>query len=269
MFAIVIPPSSLRLSSRLRITSALRPSFRSFIPVLLLVGASLPLTAQSLQGTIFYERKIDVHRHIDDEQMKAMVPQFQTGQYELFYRDSVCVYNVVPHDEAPDPFDNQAGGNRIVMRFNGPGDAGILYRNFTTGQLFEQTTLADVEYIITDTIRSIPWKLSTDTLTILGHLCKKATATGIRNNIPIVAWYCEDILLPVGPDRYGGLPGAILKLDMDNGGTVFTATRLSPAVDVKSLKAPSGKMITRAAFEKKMDEILGPADSQGHRMIRN
>ncbi len=269
MFTIVISRSQPGLSSRFRPTRPLRPALRTFIPILLLVSASLPLAAQHQEGTIFYERKIDVHRHIDDEQMKAMVPQFQTGQYELFYRDSVCVYNVVPHDEAPDPFDNQSGGNRIVMRFNGPGDAGILYRNFSAGRLFEQTTLADVEYVITDTIRSLPWKLSTDTLSILGHLCKKATAASLRNNTPIVAWYCEDILLPIGPDRYDGLPGAILKLDMDNGGTVFTATRLHPGVDAKSLKAPSGKMITRAAFEKKMDEILGPADSQGRHIIRN
>ena len=257
MFALVIPPSPLH------------PAFRAIVPILLLVSASLPLTAQHQEGTIFYERKTDMHRHIDDEQMKAMVPQFQTGQYELFYRDSVCVYNVVPHDEAPDPFDNQSGGNRIVMRFNGPGDAGVLYRNFSEGVLFEQTALADVQYVINDTIHSLPWKLSTDTLTILGHLCKKATATSLRNNTPIVAWYCEDIPLPIGPERYDGLPGAILKLDMDNSGTVFTATQLSPAVDQKSMKVPTGKMITRAAFQKKMDEVLGPADSQGRHIIRN
>jgi GLPGLI family protein len=251
--------------------------------VLSFLVASLPLTAQHLQGTIFYERKIDAWRHIDDEQMKAMVPQFQTGQYELLYRDSVCFYNAVPKDESPDPFDNQGpGGNRIVMRFGGPGDGGVLVRNYSSGQLLEQTTLADVQYVINDSIRSLPWKLSTDTLTILGHLCKKATAAspgaaalphgqsvspGTR--AAIVAWYCEDIPAPIGPDRFGGLPGAILKLDNDNGSTVFTATRLSPAVDAKNMKIPSGKSITRAAFEKKMNEIIGPPDSLGRRIIRN
>src|SRR3984957_6984132 len=98
MHALVIPPSPLR------------PAFRAIIPILLLVSAWLPLAAQQQQGAIFYERKIDVHRHIDDDQMKAMVPQFQIGQYELFYRDSVCFYNAVPKDEAPDPFDNPTGG---------------------------------------------------------------------------------------------------------------------------------------------------------------
>jgi GLPGLI family protein len=232
-------------------------------------GASLSLSAQQ-QGTIFYERKVDVHRHMDDEQMKAMVPQFQVGQYALLYRDSICSYAALPKDEAPDPFDNPGGGgNRIVMRFGGPGDGGALFRNFSSGQLLEQTTLAEVQYVITDSIRSLPWKLSADTLTVLGHLCKKAIALSPRNNASIVAWYCEDIPLPIGPERYGGLPGAILKLDMDNGAFVFTATKLSSAVDAKNMKTPSGKLITRAAFEKKVDEILGPADSQGRRIIRN
>jgi GLPGLI family protein len=232
---------------------------------------SLSLFAQHQQGTITYERKTDVRRRIEDEQMKAMLPPFQIAQYDLFYRDSLCAYKAKPKDESPDPFDNPTShdGTSIHLEFRGPGDGGVLWSNFSSSQLYEQTTLADAEYIITDTIRSLPWELSTDTLTVLGHLCKKAVATTPRNNISVVAWYCEDIPVPIGPDKFGGLPGAILKIDMDNGFSVYTAVNQNPAVDSKALKAPSGKFITRAAFEKKMDEVLGPADSQGRRMIRN
>jgi GLPGLI family protein len=233
-------------------------------------NASILPPPDHIQGSIIYERKVDVHRHLPDEQMKARVPQFQTGQYELFYRDSICFYNAVPKDEQPDPFDNQtSGGAHIVMRFGGAGDGGMLFRNYASGKLIEQTTLADAQYLIDDSIHTLPWKLSADTLTLLGHLCKKATATSPRNNAPIVAWYCEDIPLPIGPDKYGSLPGAILKIDVDNGDIVYTATSLSPKVDDKNLRLPSGKTITRAAFEKKMDEVLGPPDSQGRRIIRN
>jgi len=240
--------------------------------MLLLVSglcAGLPLSAQPIQGTIYYERKIDVRRRIDDEQMKAMAPKFQIGQYELLYRDSLCVYRAAPKDESPDPFDNQSGGNHIVIRFGGPGENAILFSNLSCGKLFEQNTLEDVQYVITDSIRPLPWKLSADTLSILGHLCKKATAISPRNQAPVIAWYCEDIPLPIGPDHYAGLPGAILQVDMDNGFVVFTATGFSRDPDPKSLKIPAGKLITRAAFEKKMDEVMGPADSKGRRIIRN
>jgi len=227
------------------------------------------LFAQQRKGTISYERKIDVYRHMQDDQMKAMVPQFQTAQYQLTYLDSVCVYGSAPEDQAPDPFDNPtAGGTHIVMHFTGPGDGGVLYRNFSSGRLLEQTTLADIQYVIEDSIGRLPWKLSADTLAVLGHRCKKATAISPRNK-SIVAWYCEDIAEPLGPERYGGLPGAILKLDVDSGGMVYTATHLGDTPDKKSLRLPAGKRISRADFAKKLDEVLGPADSQGRRIIRN
>jgi GLPGLI family protein len=241
-----------------------------FLLLLSLLSTGTVILAQQ-QGTITYERKTDMRRHVEDEQMKAMVPPFQIGQYNLFYRDSLCVYKAIPKDEAPDPFDNPSGhdGTSIRIEFRGPGDGGILWRNLSGSQSLEQTTLADVEYVITDSIHSLPWKLNTDTVTILGHLCKKATAISPRNKISIIAWYCEDIPLPIGPDKFDGLPGAILKIDMDNGFNTFTATKITVAADPKNLKAPTGKFITRANFEKKMDEVLGPADSQGRRMIRN
>lgn len=237
-----------------------------------LTGSHL-VSAQRRQGAIIYEQKIDIRRHIKDDEMRAMAPPFQTTQYELFYRDSVCFYDPVPKDEAPDPFDNPtAGGNHIVFHFGGPGDAGVLYRNFSNGQLLQQTTLDDVTYVINDSIHSLPWKLTTDTLTVLGHLCKKATAiTSLqpRNKVPVIAWYCEDIPLPIGPEVFGGLPGAILKFDIDSGAIVYTATRITASIDPKSMKIPTGKKITRADYEKKIDDKFGPPDSQGRRIIRN
>ena len=244
--------------------------FKPFLSLL----CALPLHQDAItpappgQGTIFYERKLDLHRRLDD-QMKALVPPFQTGEYELFYRDSLCFYKAVPKDEAPDPFENSGGGGtHIIMKFGGPGDAGVLFKNFASGRLLEETTLDDKPYLITDSIRSLPWKLSADTLTIQGHLCKKATAISTHNNT-VIGWYSEDIPVPIGPDKYGGLPGAILKIDVDSVEIVFTATKILPTIDAAAMKMPSGKTITRAAFEKKMDELLGPADSQGRHIIRN
>src|SRR5258708_25876508 len=82
------------------------------------------LSAQTRQGTILYERKIDVHRRLQDEQMKAMVPQFQTAAYELLFKDSIAVYKAVPKDESPDPFENTGGGTQVTIRFTGPANDG-------------------------------------------------------------------------------------------------------------------------------------------------
>src|ERR1700743_908516 len=222
--------------------------------------------AQIHQGTITYERKIDIHRLLKDAQMRAMMPQFKTSEYQLLFRDSISVYKAVPADEAPDPLESSGGGGtHVIMKF-GTGDDGVLYENFGSGQLLEEASLQDKKYIITDTVKPMPWKLSRDTATILGYTCKIAFARSSRGG-NVIAWYCEDIPLPVGPDKLIGLPGAVLRLDVDSGGVVYTATKVLPSVSVKELKAPAGSpMMTRADFAKKMDEVMGPADSQGRRM---
>lgn len=239
------------------------------LALIFVFGGWVSLCAQVRQGTIIYERKIDVHRHLQDEQMKAMVPQFQTAGYELLFRDSISVYKVVPKDDAPDPFESGGGGAHIVMKFGGPGDDGVLYKNFGSGRLMEEATLGDKKYRITDSIPVLPWKLSEETVTILGHVCKKAMTVTSRGS-KVVAWYAEEMAIPAGPDKFSGLPGVVLKLDVDSGSVVFMATKILSSVDAGELKAPSGGLvITRAGFEKKMDEVIGPADAQGRRMIRN
>ena len=235
---------------------------------ILLLLLPIGLSAQTRQGVIVYERKIDVHRTLQDEQMKARVPRFQTGAFEVSFRDSIAVYKAVPKDEAPDPFDDNTGGAHIVLRFGG-GNDGVLYRNFGNGRLLEEATLAEKKYIITDTLHQQSWKLSDETATILGHPCKKATTTSTRG-ARVIAWYTGDIPEPVGPDQYNGLPGAILLLDVDEGAVVFTAKEFHDKVDSRDLNAPTGgTLITRADYQKKMDEVLGPADAQGRRIIRN
>jgi GLPGLI family protein len=227
----------------------------------------LTAAAQVKEGTIIYERKADLHRRMQDEQMKAMVPPFRTDKQQLFFKDNISVYKGIAEDEAPDPFEDGNGG-RVMIRIGGPGDGGVLYKNFITQQFLEQTSLGDKDYVIDDTVKLQPWKLADETKNILGHTCKKATLkTPVGSDV--VAWYAEDIPLPVGPENFSGLPGAILMLDVNNAEIVFTAVELKKDADTKELKAPgSGKHITRADFQKKMDELFGPPTPDGRRVIR-
>jgi GLPGLI family protein len=231
-----------------------------------IVCLQISVLKAQLQGTIIYERKMDMNRRMDDEQTKAMLPQFRTSRHLLMFSDSISVYKVVPEDEAPDPFDN-GSGPRMMIRM-GPGENGVLYRNFTRQEIKEQTEFADKKYIIDDTIRIQPWKLAEDTKVILGRTCKKATMTTPTGN-EIIAWYAEDLATPAGPENYGGLPGAVLGIDMNKGEIVLTAIEIKSKINSKELAEPKdGKHITRADFQKKIEEVLGPAGPGGRRMIR-
>lgn len=54
------------------------------------------------------------------------------------------------------------------------------------------------------------WKISEDTLVILGYCCQKATCT-FRGR-EYTAWFSIDIPISNGPWKFGGLPGLILKV---------------------------------------------------------
>lgn len=242
------------------------------------------IMAQVKQGTIVYERKINAHRTITNEQMKAMIPEFRISKHILMFSDSISLYKLIPEDEAPDPFAGSGGGGTIRMNFSiGGSDGGELFKNFGQSKSVLSSELAGKNYLIVDSILQQPWKLTNETKQILGYTCLKATrkvtvqvsaprmmvfgagsASPVRDTarpqpreVEVVAWYAQDIISPVGPDSYGQLPGVILQLDSDNGATVFTALEIKKEVDQKLLKEPKkGKTVTAAEFNKmRMDMI--------------
>ncbi len=251
------------------------------------------LQAQVKEGTVIYERKINMYRTIQDEQMRAMIPEFRTSKHMLLFSDSVSVYKAVPEDEAPDPFAG-GGGGRVMIRMGG-SDNGDLYKNLSQSKSIQTSELGGKNFLITDTIQQQPWKIGTETKQILGYTCHKATRkimqpvgmirrvvmgggggaqdTTTSQNRPqskeveVVAWYAENLNSPVGPESYGQLPGVILQLDVDNAATVYTATEVKKSVDLKELKEPKkGKVVTQPEFRKMMMDMMNSQGPGGFRI---
>jgi GLPGLI family protein len=251
------------------------------------------LFAQTNEGVIIYERKINMHKRIQDEQMKAMIPEFRTTKHQLMFSDSTSVYKAVPEDEMPEGF-GEGGGNRIVMRM-GPGDGGELYKNFASGRSIESRELGAKTYIIEDSIRPRNWKLTGETKVIQGYTCRKAVSTdqmmmgggmqirmggpggGNANTdtanrpqpkqVTVEAWYAEGITAPVGPESYGMLPGVILEMNIDDGSVIYSAVEIKKSVDKKDIKEPKkGKKVTRQEFMKMQSDLM--QSNGGSRMFR-
>ena len=69
------------------------------------------------------------------------------------------------------------------------------------------------------------WRMGTETQTILGHRCQKATCHWRGRDF--VAWFATDIPVKAGPWKFGGLPGLILKLQDTAGAYRFEAVQIS------------------------------------------
>ena len=211
--------------------------------------------AQTKEGKITYEQKIDLWRRIPEEnvQMRSMMPNFRTQKFELNFTDNQSMFKGA--EEEPDL--SQPASTGVVVRFNNGGD-NEYYRNFTTKKSVEKREMIDEVYLVDDSIKSITWKLEeSETQTILGYTCKKATGKTSRGS-DVVAWYAEDITVPSGPDQFNSLPGMILSIDVNKSEIVYTATAFDKKVDAKVVKAPTkGKKITNAEFAEIQKKLMG------------
>ncbi len=213
-------------------------------------------TAQVDEGKVVFEEKIDLHRRIpkENEQMRAMVPQFRTTKFELSYADNKSLFKQA--EEETDLSEQPQGGGGVVMKFGGADN--IFYKDFTTQTTVEKRNMMEKDFLVEDSIRNITWKLvDGETKTIAGHACKKATGKS-QMGLDIVAWYAEDIALSSGPAQFGGLPGLILLMDVNAGEIVYTATSIDKTVKKADIKAPTkGKKVTPEEFAKIRKELMG------------
>jgi len=225
--------------------------------------------AQIKEGVITYERKVNMYRRISDESQKAMIPEFNTSKVQLIFSGNESIFKNLPDDE--DIRDNAGdNGNRVVIRMGGADNE--TYKDYSTEKIIESRELGPKKYIIEDSLHKQLWKLEDETKTIRGYTCKKAS-TKIRDSVTVIAWYSEDIQSLSGPEQYGGLPGAILELNINDAEIVFSTIDITTKdFDKKMVKAPAnGKKITRNEFQKMLDDEFGPNPNGGPviRIIRN
>ena len=106
------------------------------------------------------------------------------------------------------------------------------------------------------------WKVLNEIREISGKICMKAfTYDSIRKQ-NVVAWFTGDIAVNTGPERYFGLPGAILELDIDDGAVVVTALKIEmkPVNELlKFNKKVKGKKISGNDYNLLVTSILRDA----------
>jgi hypothetical protein len=95
--------------------------------------------AQQNEGIVLYDQKINMHRRLPDEAMKAMTPEFRTNKMQLAIRGGESLYKAVVvndvNEEATD-----TGGNTMRMVIRVPQNE--IYRNFDQKKTVELRELA-------------------------------------------------------------------------------------------------------------------------------
>ncbi len=241
--------------------------------ILVSIAAANIVFAQSAQGVITYENKINLHRRIpaDREAQKAMIPEFRTNKYQLFFKESESLFKPLIEDEDEEITGGGHGGGGFRMMVRQPNTE--IYLSSEENKVTSKQEFMGKEYLIEDSVKVSPWKFGTDTKIIQGYECKQAYFTDeVQLNIngvmqtqkqEVTAWYTDKIRPFLGPERFFSLPGAVLAIDINNGERVIVAKKIElRELKKNELKKPVNGVKTtqkeyRAMVEEQMKKMGG------------
>lgn len=276
-----------------------------FIYFVVAASSALSVQAQDFQGMAVYESKTSS----GDFKMGNMTPEMQKAVQErmkkalektfiLNFDKSASLYKEEERLDAPGQ-DN--GGMRMMASFMGSG--GIHYKNVKAKTFAIEKEVFGKEFLISDTLPKINWKLETESRKIGNYTCYKATAvvpankSDFRNyrmknteakkdetkkddapkanNImdqvempkdkTITAWYTPEIPVNQGPENYWGLPGLILEVS-DGRTTILCSKVVMNTKEKAAIKAPTkGEKVTQAKY----DEIIAKKAEEMKDMYRS
>lgn len=136
-------------------------------------------------------------------------------KYSSIYADKIDSVHVAFSNKKNRP--NKSGadgynpGKEAGMKSNETAIYADYYTNYPRrGVLTVSTGVWGKEYVYEEPIPKFEWEIQSDTATILGYKCIKATTTfrGRTYN----AWFTLFIPMRYGPWKFSGLPGLILKV---------------------------------------------------------
>jgi GLPGLI family protein len=235
--------------------------------------------AQQKQGVVVYERTSQMQIRIADMPggMEQQLPKSRTDKFELTFGNNQSLWKAAEEDN-DDGTTNISGGDGggMQIRMVVAGNNDVLYHNFETGKKTEKKEVMDKSFIIDDSIRSLKWKMTGETKTILNMPCMKATATRtstrtmmnmdngkmerkeIQDTSNIVAWFTSSIPVSTGPGEFQGqLPGLILEMDVKDGTQTFKAISIAEKTDLSVIKEPTGKKhYTPEEFKKEREKMM-------------
>ena len=249
---------------------------------------SIISSAQNFQGKAYYFSKTSVDmegwggRQMSEDQKKQIADRMRSmfeKTYILNFDREASTYKEEEVLEAPG---RQGGFGRWGSSFS----AGLQYKNIKSKQFLQDQEFFGKQFLISDSLAKINWKLGTETKQIGQYLCMKATATKpidefdwrsmrrkpksketkegevkkdstltkvtedieIPKETEVTAWYTPQIPVSQGPGDFWGLPGLILEVNTDKTTILCSKIIMNPQEKVQ-IKAPEkGTVVSRKEY---------------------
>jgi GLPGLI family protein len=219
-------------------------------------------------GKISFQEKakLEIKLEGDAAQFADQMPKEQLTDKILYFNSEFSLYTAGEKktDDEDINMDSHDGGIKIRM-ING-GDNDIIFCDIKNRKSTEQKEFMTRKFLVDGDLVSSDWKLTGNFRTISGYSCQEALKQDTSKKIS--AWFTTLIPVSSGPAGFGGLPGMILQVDINNGKRIITATAIDPSLmDASVLTKPKeGKKVTAEEFRKIVEEKrkeMGMEDGEG------
>lgn len=240
-----------------------------------------PVALQGQEGTIAYTHTVENDFEIPEEMRARLegrggrggrggpggeLPQSRTSEVLLIFNSTNALMKPVPRAARDGAARGGPGGDRAArfgramrQRSSARADRETLiqaYTDFATGTVVETREFLTRTFLIEDERPEYEWRLGSEQAEFLGYVVLKATA--VRDSTTIEAWFTPQIPVMGGPASFGGLPGMILVVSINDGKEQYSATQVSlSAVAEDVIVAPEdGDAVTREEYERIVEEKL-------------
>ncbi len=232
---------------------------------LFLLFASHSTQAQVKEGYIVYEDKTDIHSQLPPEReaMKDQIPQFRTREKILYFKDFESLYTNIPKELATtevQDFSQRRNGRRGGgRRFGRGGQASKVYVDLSENAIIKEQDLFGKKFLVKGNNEAKAWKITGKQKQVGDFLCQEATYQDSTQQI--VAWFTPMIPVSVGPEEFRGLPGAVLRVELQDGLRILTAKKIitEPLEENVIVKPTEGEEIGQKDYDvlrkEKMEEM--------------
>jgi len=228
--------------------------YKVIIASIILLGYLGNVSAQ-ISGEITYDRKVYYSRIIDNlpylsEEEKAR-QKLTWGKDEGWSHPYILQFD---QDQTLYTYGEQEKNNAYSWK----QDEFVLIHDRNNDKIQHQIVLGGKLYLVEDNVPQIKWKMLNEIREVEGFLCMKAETKDPVKDQTIHAWFTTEIPISSGPEGYGGLPGMILMLEINDGTAIIEASKvdLETKVDFKLPKKIKGKKVTHEAYTTELDKFF-------------
>jgi len=257
---------------------------------------SVSVFAQDFQGRASYISKTNPDldswggQQMNEAQKKQIMDRMRSmfeKTYILSFDKEASIFKEEEVLEAP--------GQQSFGMWGNSFSAGPQYKNVKTQQFIQDQEFFGRQFLITDSLQKLDWKLGSETKQIGQYLCMKATAIKsvdefdwrsmrrknpkkdkttktdaskssaisdeieVPKTIEVTAWYTPQIPVSQGPGEFWGLPGLILEVNADRTTILCNKITINPQQKIEIQAPEKGKVISRADYnatvKQKMKEM--------------